>query len=167
MHGHGTRYMVVNRCATMTSHCQHCQSCSCAVDHYGSRAKSFTNRVAFYRLLLPQLTVLEATVRADLINACLPDRVQSLALQKAAVTVADSLYLTLQTHLPSEPSARVGGLADIEALVRPARGVAEALAFLRSWWQKIMTVVNDLGGNPEPLKLLGSLMSKFSHRRQS
>ena len=101
-------------------------------------------------------------MRADLINTCLPDKVQSLALQKAAVTVADLLYLTFQTYLPSEPSARVDGLADIEAPVRPARTFAEVLSFLRSWRQKIMTVVNDLGGNPEPLKLLGSLHSLIS-----
>ena len=97
--------------------------------------------------LPPQLSVLEATMRADLINTCLPDKVQSLALQKAAVTVADLLYLTFQTYLPSEPSARVDGLADIEAPVRPARTFAEALLLpsilatkdhdsrQRSWWQ--------------------------------
>ena len=101
--------------------------------------------------LPPQLSVLEATMRADLINQCLPERVQSLAIQKSATTVADLLYITFQTFLPSEPSARVDGLADIEAPVRPSRTFAEALSFLGSWRQKIMTVVNDLGGNPEPL----------------
>ena len=73
--------------------------------------------------LPPQLSVLEATMRADLINQCLPvsvpERVQSLAIQKSATTVADLLYITFQTFLPSEPSARVDGLADIEAPVRP------------------------------------------------
>ena len=39
--------------------------------------------------LPPQLSVLEATMRADLVNTCLPDRVQSLAIQKQATTVAD------------------------------------------------------------------------------
>ena len=34
--------------------------------------------------LPPQLSVLEATMRADLVNTCLPDRVQSLAIQKAS-----------------------------------------------------------------------------------
>ena len=112
--------------------------------------------------LPPQLSVLEATMRADLINQCLPDRVQSLAIQKSATTVADLLYITFQTFLPSEPSARVDGLADIEAPVRPSRTFAEALSFLRSWRQKIMTMVNDLGGNPEPLKLFGSLRNLIS-----
>ena len=112
--------------------------------------------------LPPQLSVLEATMRADLVNTCLPDRVQSLAIQKQATTVADLLFLTFMTYLPSEPSARVDGLADIEAPVRPARTFAEALSFLRSWRQKIMTVVNDLGGNPEPIKLLSSLRSLIS-----
>ena len=72
------------------------------------------------------------------------------------------LYFTFLTHLPSEPSARVDGLAEIEAAVKPARIFAEALAFLHSWRQKIVTVVNDLSGNPEPLKLLGSLRSLIS-----
>ena len=112
--------------------------------------------------LPPQLSVLEATMRADLINQCLPERVQSLAIQKSATTVADLLFLTFQTFLPSEPSARVDGLADIEAPVRPSRTFAEALSFLRSWRQKIITVVSDLGGNPEPLKLFGSLRSLIS-----
>ena len=112
--------------------------------------------------LCPQLSVLESTMRADLINQCLPERVQSLAIQKSATTVADLLYITFQTFLPSEPSARVDGLADIEAPVRPSRTFAEALSFLRSSRQKIMTVVNDLGGNPEPLKLFGSLRNLTS-----
>ena len=60
---------------------------------------------------------------------------------------------TFQTFLPSDPSANVDALADIESLVRPARALAKALSFLTSSWrQKIMTVVNDLGGNPKPLK---------------
>ena len=84
--------------------------------------------------LPPQLSVLEATMRADLISQCLPDRVQSPAIQKsAAPTVADLLYITFQTFLLSEPSARVDGLAHIEAPVRPSRTFAE---------------VNDLGGEP-------------------
>ena len=112
--------------------------------------------------LPPQLSVLEATMRADLINQCLPERVQSLAIQKSATTVADLLFLTFQTFLPSEPSARVDGLADIEAPVRPSRTFAEALSFLWSWRQKIITVVSDLGGNPESLKLFGSLRSLIS-----
>ena len=101
-------------------------------------------------------------MRADLVNTCLPDRVQSLAIQKQAITVADLLFLTFMTYLPSEPLARVECLTDIEAPVRPARTFAEALSFLRTWRQKILTVVNDLGGNPEPLKLLSSLRSLIS-----
>ena len=97
-----------------------------------------------------QLSVLEATMRAELLNHSLPDKVSSLAVQKSASTVADILFLTLQTYLPSEPSARVDGLSAIEAPVRPARTFNEALSFLRSWRQQILTVVHDLKGNPEP-----------------
>ena len=74
--------------------------------------------------------------------------------------MADLLYLTFQVFLPSEPSARVEGLATIEAPVKNARTFVEALSFLRSWHQQVLTVANDLGGNPEPLKLLStSLLS--------
>ena len=66
--------------------------------------------MALTTLLPPQLSVLEATMRADLINQCPPERVQSLAIQKSAATVADLLHLTFQTFLPSEPSARIDGL---------------------------------------------------------
>ena len=82
--------------------------------------------------------------------------------RKGANTVADLLYLTFQTFLPSEPSARVEGLATIEAPVKPARTFGEALSFLRSWRQQVLTVVQDLGGNPEPLKLLSTLRTLIS-----
>ena len=76
--------------------------------------------------------------------------------------MADILFLTLQTYLLSEPSARVDGLSAIEAPVRPERTFNEALSFLRSWRQQILTVVHDLKGNPEPLKLLNSLQTLTS-----
>ena len=112
--------------------------------------------------LLAQLSVLEAIMRSDLCNHCLPEKIQSLAIQKGANTVADLLYLTFQTYLPSEPSARVEGLATIEAPAKPARTFGEALSFIRSWRQQVLTVVNDLGGNPEPLKLLSTLRTLIS-----
>ena len=62
-----------------------------------------------------QLTVLEAIMRSDLCNHCLPEKIQSLATQEGANTVADLLYLAFQAYLHSEPSARVEGLATIEA----------------------------------------------------
>ena len=68
-------------------------------------------------------------MRSDLCNHCLPEKIQSLATQKGANTVADLLYLTFQSYLPSEPTARVEGLATIEAPVRPSRTFSEALSF--------------------------------------
>ena len=103
--------------------------------------------------LPPQLSVLEATMRADLINQCLPERVQSLAIQKSATTVADLLYLTFQTFLPSEPSARVDGLADIEAPVRPSRTFCRSARFPQVMETEDHDSGQRLGGNPEPLKL--------------
>ena len=95
------------------------------------------------------------------ITACLR-RSNPWLYRREANTVADLLYLTFQTYLPSEPSARVEGLATIEAPVKPARTFGEALSFLRSWRQQVLTVVNDLGGNPEPLKLLSTLRTLIS-----
>ena len=109
-----------------------------------------------------QLSVLEAIMRSDLCNHCLPEKIQSLAIQKGANTVADLLYLTFQSYLPSEPTARVEGLATIEAPVKPSRTFSEALSFLRSWRQQVLTVVHDLGGNPEPLKLYSTLRTLIS-----
>ena len=109
-----------------------------------------------------QLTVLEAIMRSDLCNHCLPDKIQSLAIRKGANTVADLLYLTFQSFLPSEPIARVEGLASIEAPVKPSRTFSETLAFLRSLRQQVLTLVHDLGGNPEPLKLHSTLRTLIS-----
>ena len=71
-------------------------------------------------------------------------------MQKGATTVLDLLFITFQTYLPSEPSARVQGLTSVEAPLRAAKNFQEALTTLRSWRQQIITVVKDLGGNPEP-----------------
>ena len=109
-----------------------------------------------------QLPILEATMRAELLNNVLPERVQTTSMQKGATTVLDLLFITFQTYLPSEPSARVEGLNTVEAPLRAAKNFQEALTTLRSWRQQVITVVNDLGGNPEPLKLLSSLRTLTS-----
>ena len=109
-----------------------------------------------------QLPLLEGTMRAEMLNSVLPDRVTSIAMQKGTTTVLDLLFITFQTFLPSEPSARVDGLATIEAPLRAAKNFQEALSTLRTWRQQVLTVVTDLGGNPEPLKLLSSLKTLIS-----
>ena len=48
-----------------------------------------------------------ATMRAELLSGILPDKFTTLAMQKGSTTVLDLLFLTFQTFLPSEPSARV------------------------------------------------------------
>ena len=108
-----------------------------------------------------QLPVLEATMRAELLTQVLPGKVTSLAMQKGTTTV-DLLFMTFQTYLPSEPSARVDGLATIEAPLKPARTFNDALTTLRTWRQQVLTVVTDLGGNPEPLRLFTSLKTLIS-----
>ena len=54
------------------------------------------------------------------------------------------------------------GLTTVEAPLRASKNFQEALTTLRSWRQQVITVVNDLGGNPEPLKLLSSLRTLIS-----
>ena len=105
-----------------------------------------------------ELPMLEATMRAELLDNVLPERVQTTSMQKGATTVLDLLFITFQTYLPSEPSARVEGLTTVEAPLRASKNFQEALTTLRS----VITVVNDLGGNPEPLKLLSSLRTLIS-----
>ena len=83
-------------------------------------------------------------------------------MQKGTLTVLDLLFITLQTYLPSEPSARVDGLSLTEAPLKAARNFNEALSTLRTWRQQILTVVNDLQGNPESLKLYQSLRTLIS-----
>ena len=109
-----------------------------------------------------QLPMLEATMRAELLNNVLPERVQTTSMQKGATTVLDLLFITFQTYLSSEPSARVEGLTTVQAPLRASKNFQEALTTLRSWKQQVITVVNDLGGNPEPLKLLSSLRTLTS-----
>ena len=109
-----------------------------------------------------QLSVLEAIMRSDLCNHCLPEKIQALAVQKGAHTFSDLLHVTFQSYLPSEPIARVEGLATIEAPVKPSRTFGEALSFLRSWRQQVITMAHDLGGSPEPLKLFQTLRALIS-----
>ena len=104
-----------------------------------------------------QIPVLEATMRSELINSVLPERVVSAAMRKGTLTVVGLLYLTFQTFLSSEPAARVDGLNPAEAPLKAAKSFSEALNTLRSWRQQILTVVNDLQGSPEPLKLFNYL----------
>ena len=54
------------------------------------------------------------------------------------------------------------GLTTVEAPLRASKTFQEALTTLRAWRQQVITVVNDLGGNPEPLKLLSSLRTLIS-----
>ena len=109
-----------------------------------------------------QLPILEATMRVELLNNVLQERVQTTSMQKGATTVLDLLFITIQTYLPSEPSARGEGLTTVEAPLRASKNFQEALMTLRSWRQQVITVVNDLGGNPKPLKLLSSLRTLIS-----
>ena len=58
------------------------------------------------------------------------------------------LFLTFQTFLPSEPSARVDGLNTVESPLKAAKNFAEALSTLRTWRQQVVTVVTDLKSKP-------------------
>ena len=83
-------------------------------------------------------------MRAELLNSVLPDRVTTAAMQKGTLTVLDLLFITLQTYLPSEPSARVDGLSLIQAPLRSAKNFNEALSTLRTWRQQIIHSLRQL-----------------------
>ena len=120
-----------------------------------------------FQALPTQVPVLEATMRAELINSVLPEKVTSIAMQKGALKVHELLFLTFQAFLPSEPSARVDGLNTVETPLKAARNFAEALTTLRTWRQQVVTVVTDLKANPEPLKLFNSLKILISNLTSS
>ena len=120
-----------------------------------------------FQALPTQVPVLEATMRAELINSVLPEKVTSMAMQKGAHKVPELLFLTFQTFLPSEPSARVDGLNTVETPLKAAKNFAEALSTLRTWRQQVVTVVTDLKANPEPLKLFNSLKILISNTTSS
>ena len=108
------------------------------------------------------MTVVEATMRAELRNSRSLEKVQCLAVQKNAATVSDLLYLTFQPYLPSESAARVNGLGSLEAPMKRARTFTETLRHLRTRRERILTVVMDLKGSPKPLQLLSSLRALVS-----
>ena len=149
--------MAVNTWSTSAIQlCHHAVSvakgCTPAVDRDGSCPEGFANWIAFHRPFFAPSTFCPGGHHEGRSREHLPPGPCAVLSHTKArpLTVADLLFLTFMTYLPSEPSARVDGLTDIEAPVRPARTFAEALSFLRSWRQKILTVVNDLGETQNP-----------------
>ena len=91
----------------------------------------------------------------------LPEKVTSTAMQKGTLTVPHLLFITFQNFLPSEPGARLDGLATVETPLK-ARSFSEALNTLRAWRQQIITGVTDLQAL-EPLKLFNSVRTLTSN----
>ena len=119
--------------------------------------------------LLPlQLPVHETVMTAELLNA-LPSGTVSQVLLEGKVSVMDLLFATFQTLLPSEPRAFRRAIAQVETPLPTAATYSQALTTLRAWKQDILTVVLDMGADPEPATLLSSLRSLLSHliRRDS
>ena len=129
--------------------------------------QSYSYRPTSFQALPTQAPVLEASMRAELINSVLPEKVTSIAMQKGALKVDELLFLTFQAFLPSEPSARVDGLNTVATPLKAARNFAEALTTLRTWRQQVVTVVTDLNASPEPLKLFNSLKILISNLTSS
>ena len=98
---------------------------------------------------------------AELLNA-LPSRIISRVLLEGNVSVLDLLLSTFQTLLPSEASARTRAIARVEAPLPVARTYNQALSVLRVWNQDVLTVVLDMGADPEPATLLSSVRSLLS-----
>ena len=122
---------------------------------------------ASFQAFPTQVPVLEATMRAELINSVVPEKVTSITMQKGALKVHELLFLTFQAFLPSEPCARVDGLNTVETPLKAVRNFAKALTTLRTRRQQVVTVVTDLKANPEPLKLFNSLKILISNLTSS
>ena len=120
----GIEYMIFISGAVLASGSDHSQGCASAMDYANGCTTSSDCQSTLKKTFPLQMTVVEATMRAELRNSRLPERVQFLAIQKNAATVSDLLSLTFQTYLPSGPAATVNGLISIEAPVKPARTLA-------------------------------------------
>ena len=55
---------------------------------------------ASFQSLPSQVPILQATMRAELINSVLPEKVTSTAMQKGALNAPDLLFLTIQPFSP-------------------------------------------------------------------
>ena len=133
------------------------------MDTYGTLAESNSNWFTFNRSCLYLPSCLSLRRLCDLICATTACQKRSNLLPSNRGQHRRRPPLpTFQSYIPSEPTARVEGLPTIEAPIKPSRTLSEALAFLRSWRQQVLTVVHDLGGNPEPLKLYSTLRTLIS-----
>ena len=101
-----------------------------------------------------QLPLLEATMRAELLIPSYPKESKPQPYRKVPQQ-SWTLYSS-----PSRPTCHRN--TTVEAPLRASKHCQEALTTLRSWRQQVITVVNDLGGNPEPLKLHSSLRTLIS-----
>ena len=107
-----------------------------------SRSKGNAHRITHRR---SDQTISTTTARGqDASRAVLPEKVQTTAMQKRATTVLDLPFITFQTYLPSEPSARAEGLTTVEAPLRASKNVQESLTTLRSRRQKLLSSLRTL-----------------------
>ena len=108
-----------------------------------------------------QLPVHETLMTAELLGA-LPAEIVSQALLEGKVSVLDLPLATFKTLLPSEPSAQSRAIAEVEAPLPAAKTYNQALSTLSAWKIGVLTVVLDMGGDPEPPVLLSSLRALLS-----
>eukprot|EP00971_Amphidinium_carterae_P208432 4135516-Amphidinium_carterae.1 len=89
--------------------------------------------------MAPALGLTEAHIKSELLTGkVLPDEFVEHAAQVKVSTLAEILEVLYQKYLPSEPTARVDALAQIEAHMKPAKSFAEALRSLRLWKEQLI-----------------------------
>ena len=111
--------------------------------------------------ILHQLPLLEATTRAGAdqqsVSLCSPREGHIICHAEGSYHHLGSSIFDL-SGIPTLRTERLSGWTyHGRSSFAVAKNFQEALSTLRSWRQQVITVVNDLGGNPEPLKLLSSL----------
>ena len=89
-------------------------------------------------------------------------KVASLATQKGTTTVLDLLFMTFKLTSLLNPAPVLMDWLPLRKRLKAARTFSDALTTLRTWRQQVLTVVTDLGGNPEPLRLFTSLKTLIS-----
>eukprot|EP00971_Amphidinium_carterae_P193625 3841870-Amphidinium_carterae.1 len=89
----------------------------------------------------PALPLTEAHIKSELLTGkVLPDEFVEHAAIVKVHTLAESLEVLFQRYLPSEPTARVDALVQIETHLRPAKSFAEALRTLRLWKEQLIVL---------------------------
>eukprot|EP00971_Amphidinium_carterae_P032539 640725-Amphidinium_carterae.1 len=118
--------------------------------------------------MTPPTGVVEAHIRSELLtNKILPeDFINMMVGSKRGSTLSEILELLFQRYLPSEPTARVDALTQLETPLKTAKSFVEALRLLRAWKDQLVMAVRTLKARPDILRMFNTiqpLLSSLNH----